>query len=228
MLAIVASAQDQAAAALAARWADRPARLLSPRDLSRPGWRHHVGGRGEEWGVIDGELVRAADLRGAIVRLPVVREQDLPHVVPEDREYVAAEMNAFLLSWLTSLRCPVLNRATATSLMGPNLSHERWLMLAARAGVSIAGARVQGADVERPRVAGVVTVVGDRWVGDAAPSLGNAAVRVARAAGVALCTVRFDGADEGASFVDAELFTELADSRIADALLAYFDERGPA
>ncbi|MGN6108677.1 MAG: hypothetical protein ACTHU0_26460 [Kofleriaceae bacterium] len=228
MLAIVASARDRTAAALVARWADRRARLLSPRDLSRPGWRHHVGGRGEEWAVIGGEHVRASELRGVVARLPVVREEDLRHVVSEDREYVAAEMSAFLLSWLTSLPCPVLNRPTTTSLMGPNLSHERWLVLAARAGLSIAGGRVQGADVERPRVAGVVTVVGDRWVGDVSPVLGDAAVRVARAAGIALCTVRFDGADEDARFVDAELFTELEDPRIADALLAHFDERGPA
>lgn len=226
MFAVLASEHDAAAAALVARWADQPARLLSPRDLSRPGWRHHVGTTGDEWAVIGGDRVRTDDIRGVITRLPLVQPHDLAHIEAGDREYVAAEMNAFLLSWLTVLRCPVLNRPSVTSLMGKNLTRERWLVLAGRAGVAISRG-AYGSDVERPRVGGAVTVIGDRWIGDVAAALGDRAVRLAKVAEVSLCTVRFDGTDGSAGFIDAELFTDLADPRIADALLDHLDHGDP-
>lgn len=228
MYAIIASEADAQAAALAARWANEPARRLTPRDLSRPGWRHHVGTRGEEWAVIGGERVRTDDLRGVITRLPLVQEQDLGHIAAADREYVAAEMTAFLLSWLTGLECPVLNRPTVTSLMGKNVSRERWLVLAGRAGLAVARGPL-GSDVEKPRTGGAVTVVGDRWIGDhgVAEALGEGAVRLARVAGLSLCTVRFDGVAAGAGFIDAELFTDLGDPRVADALLDHLDRGEP-
>lgn len=229
MYAIVASEADAQAAALAARWADEPARVLTPRDLSHPGWRHHVGTAGEEWAVIGRERVRGDDLRGVITRLPLVQEHDLGHIAAADREYVAAEMTAFLLSWLTGLKCPVLNRPTVTSLMGKNFSRERWLVLAGRAGLTVArGARgALGSDVERPRFGGAATVIGDRWVGDVDDALGEGAVRLAAIAGVSLCTVRFDGGDGGAGFIDADLFTDLGDPRVADALLEHLDRSEP-
>jgi hypothetical protein len=228
VIAVVASERDPAVAALLDRWAPHAARVLSPRDLSTPGWRHHVGGAGEEWAVVSAERVPAGEIRGVLTRLPRVGADDLLHIVPEDRDYVAAEMNAFLLSWLTRLGCPVVNRPTATSLMGRNLGRERWLVLAARAGLPIAPARAGGADAERPRAFRAVTVVADRWVGDVAPLLGERAVRLAGLAGLPHCTVRFDGPDPGAAFTEAELFTDLADPRVADALLAHLGERGRA
>ena len=62
---------------------------------------------------------------------------DLTHIVPADREYVAQEMNAFLLSWLATLPCPVLNR--------PDPGHDgslhwlpvQWVRLATRLGVPV-------------------------------------------------------------------------------------------
>jgi hypothetical protein len=47
---------------------------------------------------------------------------------------VAAEMNAFLVAWLTSLTCPIFNRPTATSLCGPAWSVEHWRIQVARCG----------------------------------------------------------------------------------------------
>jgi hypothetical protein len=226
MFVVVTSGHDPDAAALLAHWGKDCARALSPRDLSRPGWRHHVGCAGEEWAVVAGDRVPSRDIRGVVSRLPAVREQDLPHIAAEDREYVAAEMNALLLSWLSRLRCPVLNRPTPTSLMGRNLSRERWLLLAARAGLTLARSGPLATDAQRARATAALTVVGDRWVGTLSPVLGNQAVRLAALAGMQLCTVRFDGAGPGAAFVDAELFTDLADPRVADALHAHMTRRG--
>src|ERR1051326_2977558 len=46
-------------------------------------------------------------------------------------------MNAFLLAWLTSLRCRVMNRPCATSLAGPTWSAEQWTTTAAALGIPV-------------------------------------------------------------------------------------------
>jgi len=131
MLLVVAHPRDEGAHFLTDALRSRGARLMVPRDLSIAGWRHYSGGSGEEWAVVSGERVHARDIRGAVVRLPLVRDRDLPHIDVCDREYAAAEMNSFLIAWLTGLSCPVLNRPTAASLLGPDFSHERWLLICA-------------------------------------------------------------------------------------------------
>ena len=42
-------------------------------------------------------------LAGVITRLRYVAEAELPRIVPADSAYVATEMKAFLLSWLSQL-----------------------------------------------------------------------------------------------------------------------------
>jgi hypothetical protein len=223
MLVVLTSPHDAAARALVDRWRSRGARLMVPRDLSQPGWRHYVGGCGEEWFVINGERLRADVLRGVVTRLPSVRVRDLPHIAEEDREYVAAEMDAFLASWLTRLRCPVLNRPVATSLMGPNRTRERWLLLAASAGLRPAARRTLAPGGDRASATAAVTVVGRRWVGPVAPELGAQAVCLAERAGVDLLTVQFETPDRDAAFVCAELAIDVRSEEVADALRARLD-----
>jgi hypothetical protein len=152
-----------------------------------------------------------------------VRVQDLPYIAAEDREYVAAEMDAFLASWLTRLRCPVLNRPVATSLMGPNRSRERWLLLAASAGLRPAARRSLAPGGVPASATASVTVVGRRWMGAVAPELGAQAVCLAERAGVDLLTVQFDTAGRDAAFVCAELAIDVSSEEVADALLARLD-----
>src|SRR5215204_1959203 len=223
MLVVLTHPNDAAARSLVYRWQSRGARLMVPRDLSQPGWRHYVGGCGEEWCVTSGERLRADALRGVVTRLPSVRVQDLPHIAAEDREYVAAEMDAFLASWLTRLRCPVLNRPVATSLLGPNRSRERWLLLAASAGLRPAVHRSRAPGRDPAPATAAVTVVGRRWVGAVAPELGAQAVCLAERAGVDLLTVQFDTRDRDAAFVCAELVIDVSSEEVADALLARLD-----
>lgn len=192
--------------------------VMTPRDLSQPGWRHYVGANGDEWCVVSGRPIRTATLQGVITRIPCVSPADLTHIKIEDREYVAAEMTAFLASWLTRLRCPVLNRPDATSLMGPNRGRERWLLLAARAGLHPVERRCTAPGHEATLATATVAVIGGRWIGAVAPELGVQAVRLAERAGVDLLTVQFDSPDIDGAFVCAELTIELGSDVVADAL----------
>jgi hypothetical protein len=153
-------------------------------------------------GLADG-TVAAASLRGVHTRLGAVAPADLPHITADDREYVAAEMTAFLLSFLGGLSCPVLNRPTASSLMGPGWHLPRWRAAAIAAGLRVASDGAAGASV---------TVLGEQAFGPAA--LAAPAAALARHAGVELLTARFTA--EG-DFLDADPWAELPPAAAAAA-----------
>ena len=227
MLLILAGRHDEVARSLAARWAADDAALLTPRGLSVSGWRHHLGSPSDSAAVVDGRPVPVEELTGVLTRLWCVGVHDLPHIVPPDREYVSIEMSAFLTSWLSSLKCPVLNRPTATCLVGPNWQPEEWTHRAARLGIPVRPAQRRSAlGVETPprppaeeRVA--VTVAGNRCLGATDATLRHHAQRLAAHAGVGLLDAFFDGDDARASFVGASLWPDVGSPDIADAILEY-------
>ena len=219
MLVVLTHALDTGARLLVGHWRAHNARLLVAGDLCAPGWRFEPASSDHGFATIDGVRVPAGAIQGVVTRIPHIRGLDLPQIVEGDRAYVSSELNAFLTAWLDALPCPVLNRPSAGSLMGPPFSHERWLILAARAGLALASRRYQAPEVHRTPAMAIVTVVGERWFGEVAPDVGMQALRLARLARVDLLTVRFTSATSGAAFSSADLLTDTT-PEIADALLA--------
>ena len=122
---------------LAQQWREHGARLLTCEGLSRPGWIFHATTPERSWIVIDDERLPVSAVRGVVSLLPGVSTAELPHIAPGERDYIASEMTAFLLAWLYSLPCPVLNRPTPLNLTGPSLHPEQWQREAARAGLLV-------------------------------------------------------------------------------------------
>lgn len=97
MLVVVASRYDEIARSLVDCWAKQGARLLTCEDLSVVGWRHSLRGVGgdsspllDSTAVVDAQVVGVEEISGVLIRLPCVFEQELLHIVPDDRAYVAA------------------------------------------------------------------------------------------------------------------------------------------
>ena len=215
--------------------------MLTCADLSRSGWRHESAAPARSTAVLDGNVVPVESIRGVLTRLYAATEEELPHIVPEERAYVAAEMTAFLLAWLSSLRCAVLNRPTPSSLCGPNWSAERWLGEGARAGLRIepwrrvlppyveaAGAATPPAGVtpaiEATAATSVVTLVGQHhWSAlddePLEPSTLAGVRRLAGAAKVELLTATFVGEPGARRLASAVPWVEPTHPEIADALL---------
>jgi hypothetical protein len=132
---------------------------------------------------------------------------------------------AFLASWLYRLTSPVLNRPTPVCLMGPNWRQEQWVHAAAQIGIPTHPIyRRSGLNTalsaEVAEVSPVtITVVGDRWFGEADGSLGKHAQRLAVAAGLDLLTVHFDGPEASARLLGADLRPRASSPEIADAIL---------
>jgi hypothetical protein len=228
MLVIVANCRDATAQAIVRRWRDQDAQLLSCLDLSVTGWRHYLDDRNASTAVIGGRVIGLDRITGVLTLLPCVTADQLSHIVPEDRAYVAAEMMAFLVSWLSELTCPVLNRPTPACLMGPNWHPEQWVRAAAGIDIPVRPIRRRVAlttnlvseDVELSPT--TVTVIGGRDFGDVDSALAMHARKLAAVAGVEMLAVHFDGPRTDARLVGADLRPDLSSPEIGDAVLEYF------
>lgn len=220
MLLVLGSALDDAAWLLARRWrhVGRDVAVVTPADLSRPGWRLRCGRPAESTAALAGRVVTGADIDGIVSALAVVGPHDLPHIADDDRDYVAQEMSAFLLAWMSGLACPIIERPTPVSLAGCGRSRFEWAAIARRLGLR--------AD---PLWCG--ETIGVTVVGGHAADQGRddpqaaAAVAVAAAAGRSLVTLRFAAGTASPTLVGADGRPQVGDDAAADALLAWFDRQ---
>lgn len=227
MLVVAANRYDQVAQELVSRWAALGAGLLTCTDLSRCGWQYPLSTTDRSVAVIGGQVLPVEEITGILTRLPCVFEQELVEMVPDDRAYVAAEMTAFLLSWLSELKCPVLNRPTSTCLSGPYWRQERWVYTAAQIGIPVqpvhrcTALSADTASVSPNECSASVTVVGKHCFGEVDENLATQARRVADVALADLLTVHFSHAQAGAAFIGADPWPDFDTDEVVDAVLAY-------
>lgn len=232
MLVVVADRHDRQARDLVERWSDSGAGLLTCEDLSVAGWRHRLSDPENSTLVIGGRSIAADEIAGVLTRLQYVSERELFRIAREDRRYVAAEMTAFLRSWLSSLECPVLNRPVSTSLSGPGWCHEQWIHAAARLGIPVRPVRRRiafpaGAPDAEPVPPDVtVTVVGERCLGPVNGVLAAQARHLARAARVDLLSVHFGETGDGPELLGAGSWPDASSPEVADAILEYLSGGG--
>jgi len=226
VIVVFASRYDAGARLLTARWARHGAQLLTCDDLSAAGWLYSLSDQAAGTAVIGGRVVPMDHIRGVVTRLPWVTERELSGIAPGDRCYIAAEMSAFLVAWLSGLACPVLNRPTATCLIGPALRREQWIGVAREVGIrTVPETRCvrlgDAAAAVRPLAACIVWVVGGQCLGDAAPVLLQQSRKLAAAAGVAMLGVCFSAAGPDAAMVETLTYPDLDREDLTDAMLDY-------
>jgi hypothetical protein len=223
VIVIFASRYDKSASSLVERWKNYDASLLTCDDLSVAGWRHFLNAEGHERAVVNGKIVDVADIDAVLIRWPGVFAPELIQIAAPDRDYVASEMMAFLVSWFSSLACPVINKPTPVNLTGPAWRLEQWTYAAARLGIPVNPARrhvARDINIElavEPAPA-TVTVVGDRCFGNVEPLLHDQSRQLACAARVSLLKVGFTGREAGSSLATVDLVPDLTDE-VIDATL---------
>ncbi len=238
MVVIVASARDQTARDLAGVWKVADARVLTPLDLSLPGWHCRFCTPEPGTAVVDGKTVPAETIHGIVTRLPWIAEGEIPHVAEQDRSYVAAEMQSFLFAWLSRLACPVLNRPTPSCLSGPAWRHEKWISVAGRLGIRVCSAqrttrpgsppKLHSA-AERDATGGLaeVTVVADRYVGPDS-RLVEPTRQLAAAAGVRFLTAYYSNHDRDPELAGVSLWPDITNPAIRDAMLGCLTDESRA
>jgi len=193
MIVVLADRRDAGARAFVEGSAGE-AQLLTARDLSEPGWCHCPTG-GEEHAVIGGLSIAPREIAGVVTRIAGVAAETLRHIDPAERGFIAAEMNAFLLSWLSRLACPVVNRPSSGSLMGPAWSRERWLVEGCRAGFEPCARMLPVPLPAASCETRTIVLVGDACIGDASSGVSERARALAERAGVTLLGLCLDEHD---------------------------------
>jgi len=235
MLLVLASRHDPHAVDLVRHWRQANARLLTCDDFSRSGWEFHPGEPERSRFAVGGRSVSARQVRGVLVRLPVVTVGELPRIEPEDREYVAAELMAFLVALLRELSCPVINRPSPLLLTGPAWGRDHWHCEARR--LEIPGPEVQRelemnrsevGSLPGKRITDAVTVVGEDCFGSRCALAREFALRLARRAGVTLLRVAFGRHGGQPQFLNAELIPGLESPAVKRAVYRHLTESRPA
>lgn len=229
MIVVLASRCDVVAQNFVAERRDEGVRLLCPEDLTQPGWRHRLADSEDGTFVTEGTIAPTRDVAGVLTRLGYVSEAELTRIAPSERTYVATEISMLLLSWLSDLSCPVLNRPTPDCLSGPSWRREKWVHVAHRLGVPVdplrrrirPGDQSVESDADSREALGV-TIVGDKHVGSTRPELVQYARALAAAARVEMLVVRFTREGAGFSFDEASFWPDLDNEDVADAVMRYF------
>jgi hypothetical protein len=228
MILVLADTFDQPAQRLVARWAAHDARLMTPRDLSRPGWRLHPGAPSRWSAAVSDTILQDTDpLLGVVCCLHAVNPATLGWIVAADRDYVATEMTAFLASWLTELRCVVVNRPTPTCLCGPGWRPAAWASAASALGIPVSRARATARRGGPWRARRVMTIAGRRCLGTGGELIAARAGQLAERAGLRLAQFAFGDDADGSPLLDASPTADLDDEAVADGLLDLLRETLP-
>src|SRR5262249_25802902 len=151
------------------------AALLTCEDLCAAGWRYTPGEPERSTAVVSGQIVPVAEIAGVLTLRPAVVPDEFTSIAPADRQYVAGEINAFLVAWLAGLGCPVLNPRSPNCLSGPGWRAEQWTFTAAQCGIPVIPRARHIPPREAPAAGAAacaaVTVVGDAVIGAANETL---------------------------------------------------------
>ena len=208
---------------------------MTAADLSCSGWTMNSRHLAEARFVVSGRVHAVSEIAGVLVRLPAISENELERIAVSDRRYVASEINAFLIYWLSSLPCPVLNRPSPRSLAGPGWYPEHWVHCAAAVGLNTRPIEraIRASSWDEPGWGdhgdqGIeLTMVGEQCFGDAEPALVHKARRLAKASGADLVSFRFDGASATSRLLMADPFPRLDEKTVASAVLQYLTAGKP-
>lgn len=215
---LLCNAHDRSALWAAGRLRARgiePLLVLTPELLhySRR-WEHRLdpdGSSSVAFTLADGREVNGQDVRGVLNRIPAVSSHLLAHLVETDRAYAQQEWTAFHMSWLASLRVPVLNLPVAEGLCGAWRHGSEWAWLAMRAGLD-AGEYVHasGASRQRPRdpsTLATVLAVDGRGFGPVTDDIADACAHLGALAGTRVLGVDLER--QTGAFVSASPLPEL-------------------
>lgn len=221
---VVAATGDPSAARLAACWPSRAVHILTAATLAQEGWAYAPGDALASQLPLGQTRARGADVEAVLVRAECIDPADVPFVIDEDRAFVAAEMTAFLTAWLDELPARMLNRPHPGNLAGPSFLQAQWRQLARRLHIPRASV---GLEACAPTASGLpawgrvwptATVVGERVFGGVGDTLKERALRLARAAEVALLGVYFDDHGSRGGLVGARTVPDLDAPEVVEAV----------
>ena len=222
MILIVASELDSVAHETAAKWPGCSAAILTPRDLCTKGWRIETQDFENGSIVVNGVVAPVQQVTGVVTLLQLVSHYELFRINEADRKYAASEINAFLMYFLSRLKCRVLNRPSAYCLSGPSWHPTQWMWACRRAGVPVEtssaySAPLVGGPEMEPKCCRSVSIVGNACLGDGSPHSASVAL-LAKFARVEFLAARFTMGVKGEVLHSISTVPDLRDETISKAV----------
>jgi hypothetical protein len=154
------------------RRAGVPTLVIAPQTLTCAlRWEHRIGATGVR-SVVQlgtGTVLESSNIRAVFNRIEWVSPPHWQGAAFAERAYAEQEITALLLSWLTSLTCPVINPPSAQGPTGAIRHVAQWRKLAAESGLRTVPYGTSSASVERDLPAWLPTCrllhVGDAVLG---------------------------------------------------------------
>lgn len=232
MVIIFASQLDELAPRVVAGWPKSGAALLTVDDLSTMGWSINNSDFSKSTIVASSKQYSVAELSGVITLMPYIPEQELFKIEKPNRQYVAAEMTAFLYYVFTSLKCPFVNKPSAYNLTGPNWRYEEWLRACHIVSLPVKPyqrhmtaktATIPHTTYDRPEIK-VIMVLGDKVITNQCEVFDTKVLELARLAGVQFLEVTFVEENGEMFFLSANCAPNINNPQILSALYDHFKQ----
>ncbi len=137
MILIITNIIDEHAPELLKKFPVGEAALITSRELSNTLLQVNVNHFKKFRISIDGNVLSAKDITGVITLIPSIMPQELIHIEEKDRNYVCSEMNAFLIYFLSQLKCLKVNEPSCNCLSGTHYDMVYWSSLAASLNIPV-------------------------------------------------------------------------------------------
>ncbi|HYV95207.1 MAG TPA: hypothetical protein VE978_25760 [Chitinophagales bacterium] len=231
MVLVIASILDEAAASLVNKFTRGAASLLTSMDLSRKDTDilfHQI----EKGSIVaSGKKIQLGNISGVLTLIPNIYPMELVQINKEDRSYVASEMNAFMLWFLSQLKCPVLNPPSPTCLNGQLWRLEYWMKLAQQQAIPTlslkrSNTRSYTTNTLKNEDYARITVIGRKCIGTKNAVLQNYSLRLAEVTNLNLLQVGFKRNFDGEwKFAHASQFPDINDKKVAAAIIKFFSKK---
>ncbi len=175
----------------------------------------------------DGNILPVKSITGVVTLIPAIFSWELIQIKKEDREYVAAEMTAFMIYFLSCLKCPKLNPPSPSCLSGFNWRHEHWIKKAFELKIPVQPIEINSREEIKNNYPNgkliTITIIGDQYCGTDDQLLIAYAFRLAKHTGIELLQVNFiEYSNDEIYFLSASQFPDIDDNSVRKAIVDYF------
>ena len=227
MILIISNYLDDTAGELLKLFPAGKASLFTSQHLSSRGIAAYSNQFNNSYVTIEENSLSVESITGVITLIPSIFPWELIQIEKEDREYVAGEMTAFMIYFLSCLRCPKLNPPSPSCLSGFNWRQEHWIKKAFELRIPVKPIEISSREKIKTNYldAEIITIIiiGNQFCGQDNELLISYAFHLARHTGMKLLQVNFiKYSNDETYFLSASQFPDLDNNSVMEAMVDYF------
>lgn len=222
---IIAGIYDANAQKVVKDWSDKGyvVKLITTKSITSNKFTCEFGTDSKKSSVVlDGVRYDEDDIEAIVTLLPCVTSYELPFIKDEDRNYVAQEIQAFLLGFLLKFDSCVINKSTASSLIGVSWRPYKWLLEMEKIGLKV-GRNFNftqiNHEIKRLNDVKKVQIVGDKIIGTSNSDFITKLKKITEKFSTKLLTVEYGFLKDRYGILKVYPMVDIGNGAVSDALL---------